>query len=82
MPQTQIRTTVYLDENLYLAAKKRALEERTTLTELIETGLKSRLTTSAKKKEVHRLTLGAYNLGLKNSNDSFHREEIYDYPKF
>lgn len=44
MNQNQVRTTVYLDENLYLAAKRKALENRTTLKELISDGLKSQLT--------------------------------------
>ncbi len=51
MPTGQIRTTVYLDENLYLAAKKKAVEERTTLTDLIKTGLKDQIFNSYKAPE-------------------------------
>lgn len=43
MQTGQIRTTVYLDEELYLAAKKKAIEKRTTLTNLIEQGLKKQI---------------------------------------
>lgn len=43
MQTSQVRTTVYLDEDLYLAAKKKAIEKRTTLTDLIEKGLKNQV---------------------------------------
>jgi hypothetical protein len=82
MAQTQIRTTVYLDENLYLAAKKKAVEERTTLTDLIKTGLKYRLSAADKKAAPRRLLLGTHNLGLKNRKNTFRREEIYADPRF
>ncbi len=75
-----IRTTVYLDENLYLAAKKRALEERTTLTHLIQSGLKDRIE-KPKSTPKKRIRLGIYNLGLKNSHQTFRRVDIYDDPK-
>lgn len=43
MQTGQIRTTVYLDESLYIAAKKKAVEKRTTLTDLIKDGLKNQI---------------------------------------
>lgn len=45
-----IRTTIYLEEDLFIKAKKKALEERTTLTELIKRGLKKEITKKLKKK--------------------------------
>ena len=51
MQTGQIRTTVYLDESLYLAAKKKALEDRTTLTDLIKRGLKYQVITADYQKE-------------------------------
>ena len=37
------RTTIYLDKELFIAAKKRAIDERTTLTELVKRGLRAQL---------------------------------------
>ena len=50
MQTSNIRTTIYLDEDLYLKAKKKALEERTTLTDLIKNGLKKEIARKNKKK--------------------------------
>lgn len=79
----QIRTTVYLDENLYLEAKKKAIEDRTTLTSLIQIGLKDQIIKrfSSKKRKKY-LMLGSYNLGLGNSNKTFRRVDIYDDSNF
>lgn len=79
MPQHQIRTTVYLDENLYLEAKRKALEERTTLASIIQKGLKDQIMKklSPKKGKKH-LMLGSYNLGLRDSKQTFRRVDIYD----
>lgn len=81
--QHQIRTTVYLDVNLYLEAKKKALEERTTLTSMIRNGLKDQIIKklSPNKRKKH-LMLGSYNLGLGHSNKTFRRVEIYDDSSF
>ena len=50
MQTSNIRTTIYLDEDLYMKAKKKALEERTTLTKLIKNGLKREIAKKNKKK--------------------------------
>ena len=50
MPTGQVRTTVYLDEELYIAAKKKAAEERRTLTSLIQEGLKEQVAKKVKPK--------------------------------
>lgn len=50
MSTGQVRTTVYLDEDLYVAAKKKAIEERRTLTSLIQEGLKEQVANISKKK--------------------------------
>lgn len=75
----QVRTTVYLDENLYITAKKKAIEERTTLTKLIQKGLQEQLSKKAKSDAKKRLFLSSYSLGLKEGvGDSFRRTDIYD----
>ena len=83
MPQHQIRTTVYLDENLYLEAKMKALEERTTLTSIIQKGLKDQIMKkiSPIKRKKH-LMLGSYNLGLRDRKQTFRRVDIYDDTRF
>ncbi len=43
MASGQVRTTVYLDEDLYIAAKKKAIEERITLTAIIQNGVKEQI---------------------------------------
>lgn len=79
MADNQIRTTVYLDENLYLTAKKKAVEERTTLTGLIQKGLKNELAKKKKERKIRKkLRLPSHNLGLMDSDKKFSREEIYD----
>lgn len=50
MSTSQVRTTVYLDEELYIAAKKKAIEERRTLTSLIQEGLKEQVGKKEKPK--------------------------------
>lgn len=83
MADNQIRTTVYLDENLYLTAKKKAVEERTTLTGLIQKGLKYQLNIASKKKNTRRkLNLLSFNLGTEKNNSTYRREEIYDEMEF
>lgn len=64
MQTSNIRTTIYLDEDLYMRAKKKALEERTTLTELIKRSLKKEIIKKGQKKsDLNDLfTLG--NLGI------------------
>lgn len=51
MQTGQVRTTVYLDEELYIAAKKKAIEDRTTLTELIKKGLENQVVVKKKPDE-------------------------------
>lgn len=83
MADNQIRTTVYLDENLYLTAKKKAVEERTTLTGLIKKGLKDQLKTESRKKNTRRkLNLLSFNLGTEKNSSTYRREEIYDEMEF
>lgn len=83
MNQHQIRTTVYLDESLYLAAKRKALEERTTMTELIQNGLNKQINdTGIKRIKKRRLLIGSYNLGIKKPYQKLRREDIYEDPKF
>lgn len=48
MSSAQVRTTIYLDEDLYIAAKKKAIEERRTLTSLIQDGLAEQVTKKRK----------------------------------
>ena len=43
MQSNQVRTTIYLDEDLLTAAKKKAISEKTTLTNLVRQGLKLQL---------------------------------------
>lgn len=50
MSTGQVRTTVYLDEDLYIAAKKKAIEERTTLTSIIQKGVKEQIKKGKSKK--------------------------------
>ena len=83
MQSNQIRTTVYLDEDLYLAAKKKAVEERTSLKGLIQKGLKSELKKTNKiEKKRRKLKLPSFDLGLGKSTNTFRREDIYDDIKF
>ena len=83
MQSNQVRTTIYLDENLYLTAKKKAVEERTTLTELIQKGLKSELARKNENKKIRKkLKLPSHNLGLGKKSKTFRREEIYEDIKF
>ena len=43
MHSDQVRTTIYLEKDLLLAAKKKALKENTSLTELVKKGLRSQV---------------------------------------
>lgn len=45
MQSNQIRTTIYLDKDLFFEAKRKALEERTTFTNLVKRGLESQIIT-------------------------------------
>lgn len=83
MSQQQVRTTIYLDENLYLQAKRKALEERSTLTELIKRGLQNQLAEKKyPKKKTNHLRLGNYNLGIKQKYQKLRRVDIYEDPQF
>lgn len=43
MQSNQIRTTIFLDRDLLIAAKKKAIQERTSLTDLVRRGLRSQI---------------------------------------
>lgn len=78
----QVRTTVYLDESLYVSAKKRAIEERTTLTAIIKKGLQEQLSKKIKSDPRKKILLSSYRLGIKKGiSDTFRRVDIYDDPK-
>ena len=51
MQTSNIRTTIYLEQDLFIKAKKKALEERTTLTDLIKRGLKKEVANKKKSKK-------------------------------
>ncbi len=74
------KTTLYFDSDLYFQIKKQALEERKTVTELLQQAakdmLKSRTKPQVKKKFKSKLPPGLH-LGPIKGNLT--REEIYDF---
>lgn len=79
MGQTDLcmRTTLNLDDELAVAAKKRAAEEQTTLTRILEDALREYL--RPKEPEVaYELTLPARSMGLRPGIDPDDRDSLYE----
>jgi len=79
-----IKTTITLPEEILQIAKIKAVQEKTTLSNLIREGLKTRLTidfpskkTSSRHKKLDPLRhLGVFKLGIKEPYKK--REDLYD----
>lgn len=72
------KTTVYLDKNLLFLIKKKALEERKTLKELMKEAVSRYLGlhVSISKALPHKVKFGGFDMG--KIKGSLSREEIYD----
>jgi hypothetical protein len=78
MNSNTLKTTLYFDQDLYFEIKKKALEERKTITQLIQEMLKKEVKTAIRKKTAFKSELPpALSLGKIKGNLS--REEIYDF---
>jgi hypothetical protein len=75
-----MKTTVELPDDLFVAAKKRAVERRTTLRDLIERGLRRELSeppTSGRPRRPRRIAWVTVDGGLPPGIDVANREELY-----
>ena len=74
-----MKTTVELPDELFVKAKKRAAERRTTLRDLIERGLRRELAEPGKTRRARRITWITVDGGLPPGNDVSNRERLYDW---
>lgn len=75
MNNTETKTTIVLERNLLDAAKRKALEENTTLKEILRQALLKEL--GRKKRKAKKVEFGQYDLGKIKGNLS--RKETYDF---
>ena len=74
-----MKTTVELPDDLFVKAKKRAAERRTTLRDLIERGLRRELAEHGKTRRPRRITWITVDGGLPPGNDVSNCERLYDW---
>jgi hypothetical protein len=74
-----MKTTVELPDDLFVKAKKRAAERRTTLRDLIARGLRRELAEPGKARRHRRITWITVDGGLPPGNDVSNRERLYDW---
>lgn len=70
------KTTIEIEPTLLYQAKLKALEEKTSLKEVVEKSLTRYLNTQPKIAQ-EKVKIGGYKLGVKNTKIT--REDIYDY---
>jgi hypothetical protein len=74
-----MKTTVELPDELFVRAKKRAAERRTTLRDLIERGLRRELAEPRGTRRPRRITWITVDGGLPPGVDLSNRERLYDW---
>jgi hypothetical protein len=74
-----MKTTIELPDDLFVVAKKAAVERRTTLRDLIERGLRRELTEPRRARRTRRITWVTVNGGLPPSVDLTNREDLYNW---
>ena len=75
-----VKTTIELPDDLFVVAKKAAVERRTTLRDLIERGLRRELTEPRRARKTRRRIIWVtVNGGLPPSVDLTNREDLYDW---
>ena len=74
-----MKTTIELPDDLFVVAKKAAVERRTTLRDLIERGLRRELTEPRRVRKTRRITWVTVNGGLPPSVDLTNREDLYNW---
>jgi hypothetical protein len=74
-----MKTTVELPDELFVRAKKRAAERRTTLRDLIERGLRRELAEPRSARRRRRITWVTVDGGLPPGVDLSNRERLYDW---
>jgi hypothetical protein len=74
-----MKTTVELPDELFVRAKKRAAERRTTLRDLIERGLRRELAERRSIRRPRRITWVTVDGGLPPGIDLSNRERLYDW---
>ena len=73
-----MRTTIDIDDNLFLLAKKKAIENRTTLKGVVESALRKSLIHSAKPKIEYRLKWKTVRGKAIPSVDISDRDSLYE----
>jgi hypothetical protein len=74
-----MKTTVELPDDLFVAAKKAAIERRTTLRDLIERGLRRELAEPPRARKTRRITWVTVDGGLPPALDPANRETLYSW---
>lgn len=74
-----MKTTVELPDDLFVAAKKTAVERRTTLRDLIERGLRRELSEPRSARKARRITWVTVDGGLPAGMDVANREDLYNW---
>ncbi len=70
----KVRTTVYLPEDLVDAVRLEALSRGTSMTQMVEQGLKNQIKSDKRKKK--KYIFKSYNMG--NKNYKFKRSDAYE----